>query len=286
VVIAVIGASGRSGAALCRALAAAGRPFRPVVRDAGRWAATGLPQSPAVADLGDARGLAAALQDAGSVVSCAHAGWTAAILAASAAGTPLVLLGSARRFSAFPDAHGDAVRAGEAAFLASGRPGVMLHPTMIYGAPTESNVRRLAALLRILPVAPLPRGGRALVQPIHISDLVRCLLAAIDRRWDGPCTLVVAGPEPLPYRDFLAAVACSSGLRPPPVIPLPVGLLRRLAPLTRWLPFLPQVTAEEIQRLTEDKAFDIGPTRRILGVDPIPLREGLRLAFSQPPQGG
>ena len=281
--IAVIGASGRVGSALCRALAEAGRPFRPVVRDAAAWAATGLPQAPAVADLADAGRLAAALQgapgEAQIIVSCAHARWTAAILAASPTTVPLVLLGSARRFSAFPDAHGEGVRAGEAAFLASGRPGVMLHPTMIYGAPTESNVRRLAALLRFLPVAPLPGGGRALVQPIHVSDVVRCLLAAIDRRWDGPGTLVVAGPEPLPYRDFLAAVARAAGRRPPPVIPVPAGLLRRLAPLTGLMPFLPRIAPEEIRRLTEDKAFDIGPMRRILRVEPIPLPEGLRLTF-------
>ena len=37
---------------------------------------------------------------------------------------------------------------------------------MIYGAEGEDNVRRLAALLRRLPVVPLPEGGRALVQPI------------------------------------------------------------------------------------------------------------------------
>lgn len=284
--IAVIGASGRAGAALCHALAAAGRPFRPVVRDAGRWAATGLPQAPAVADLADAGRLATALRGAGIVVSCAHARFTPAILAASAAGTPLVLTGSTRRFSAFPDTHGEGVRAGEAAFLASGRPGVMLHPTMVYGAPTESNVRRLAALLRHLPVAPLPDGGRALVQPIHIADLVRCLLAAIDHRWDGPCTLVVAGPEAVPYREFLAEVARASGRRPPPVLPVPAGLLRLLAPLTRLLPGLPRIAAGEVRRLTEDKGFDIGPMRRILGVEPMPLRDGLRLAFGRAPGFG
>ena len=45
---------------------------------------------------------------------------------------------------------GAGVLAGEADFLAAGRPGVMLHPTMIYGAQGEDNVQRLAALLRQL----------------------------------------------------------------------------------------------------------------------------------------
>ena len=62
----------------------------------------------------------------------------------------------------------------------------MLHPTMIYGAQGEDNVQRLAALLRRLPLVPLPDGGTALVQPIHQDDVTRAIRAALDREWDGP----------------------------------------------------------------------------------------------------
>ena len=78
-----------------------------------------------------------------------------------------VFLGSTRKFTRWPDAHGNGVLAGEAAFLASGRSGVMLHPTMIYGAQGEDNVQRLAALLRRLPFVPLPgrRHGAGAADP-------------------------------------------------------------------------------------------------------------------------
>ncbi|MGA9868997.1 MAG: NAD(P)H-binding protein, partial [Acetobacteraceae bacterium] len=89
----VVGASGRSGAALCRALLGAKRVVVPVVRDPGRWARTGLAASPRLADLGDPVALGAALSDATAVVSCAHARHTAAILAATPAGARFVLLG-------------------------------------------------------------------------------------------------------------------------------------------------------------------------------------------------
>ncbi|MFT8245324.1 SDR family oxidoreductase [Roseomonas sp. BN140053] len=280
--IAVIGASGRSGAALCRALLAAGEAFRPVVRDPGRWRATGLPGEPAVADLRDPAALRAALAGAGRVASCAHARHAPAVIAAAPAGAPLVLMGSTRRFSRWRDAHGDGVRAGEAALLASGRPGVMLHPTMIFGAEGEDNVQRLAALLRRLPVAPLPGGGRALVQPVHQSDVSRALLAALRRDWDGPRAIVVAGPAALRYADFLAAVCRAAGVAPRRVLPVPLWPLLVLAPLTRLLPGLPTVRAAELRRLGENKDFDVGPLRRELGVDPIGLEEGLRLTFSRP----
>lgn len=280
--IALIGATGRSGAALARALAAEGIAFIPVARDAAAWRALGLPGDLRVADLRDAAALKRALAGARRIVSTAHARWTPALLAAAEPGADLVLMGSTRRFSRWPDAHGDGVRAGEAAFLASGRRGVMLHPTMIYGAEGEDNVRRLAALVARLPFAPLPGGGRALVQPIHQSDVTRCLVAALRREWATARTIVIAGPSPMPYRDFLRAVAAAAGLRVPPILPIPALPLRLLAPLTRLVPGLPRIGADEVRRLTEDKAFDTGPIRDLLGVDPIPLGQGLALTFPPP----
>ncbi len=273
--IAVIGAGGRLGTAVCHALAAAGQAYRPVVRAPDRWQALGLSGVPVRADLEDPAGMAAALAGTDRVVCCAHARFTPAVLAAAPVGARLVLMGSTRRFSRWPDEGGDGVRRGEAAFLASGRPGVMLHPTMIYGAAGEDNVQRLVALLRRLPFAPLPGGGRALVQPIHLDDVVRCILAALRHPWEAPEVLVIAGPRPMRYRDFLAAVARAAGLRPPPVLPVPELLLRGLATLTPFLPMLPTVRAAEIRRLTEDKDFDIAPMRERLGVEPIELEEGL-----------
>jgi nucleoside-diphosphate-sugar epimerase len=277
--IALIGASGRSGQALARALADRGEAFLPVVRSVAKWSALGLPCAPRVADLSDARALREALSGATRVVCCAHARHAPAILAAAPPDARFVLMGSTRRFSRWPDDHGDGVRAGEAAFLASGRAGVMLHPTMIYGAEGEDNVQRLAALMRRLPVLPLPGGGRSLVQPVHQDDVTAALLAALERVESLSGTLVIAGPEAMAYRDFCAAVARAAGLSPRPVLPLPSPLLMALAPFTRALPFLPRIGADEIRRLTEDKAFDIAPARAALGFAPRPLEDGLALTF-------
>jgi uncharacterized protein YbjT (DUF2867 family) len=251
-----------------------------MVRDAARWAWIGLPIAPVLADLGDAAALRAALGDARTVVSCAHARHTGAILQAAPAASRFVLLGSTRKFTAWPDAHARGVLAGEADFLAAGRPGVMLHPTMIYGAAGEDNVQRLAALLRRLPAVPLPRGGASLVQPIHQDDVTRCVLAALDREWTGPEMLVIAGPVAVSYADFVRAVAASAGLPPPRILPFPMPLLRAGAALARRLPGLPRVQPDELRRLLEDKAFDIAPMRRALGVAPVGLAAGLAQTFA------
>ena len=280
----VIGASGRSGLALCRSLLADEVAFVPVVRNAEKWRDCGIGVAARVADLTDTPVLRAALGDAGRIACCAHARHTAAILAAAPASAGLVLLGSTRRFTAWPDAHARGVLAGEAALFGSGRSGVMLHPTMIYGAQGEDNVQRLAALLRRLPLVPLPGGGRSLVQPIHQDDVTSCLRAALEVTWEGPRTLVIAGPDPLPYAAFVRAVAAAAGLPPPRIVPVPSWLLRAAAPLTGLLGLagLPRIRSAEIRRLLEDKAFPAGPMVATLGVAPMSLQAGLAHTFRRP----
>lgn len=278
----VIGASGRSGRALSASLLADGIPVVPVVRDPGKWRAAGMAGEPRQADLQSPATLGPALAGATHIVSCAHARHAQAIIQAAPVEATLVLLGSTRKFTRWPDAHGNGVLAGEGAFLESGRNGVMLHPTMIYGAQGEDNVQRLSALMRRLPVLPLPSGGRFLVQPIHQSDVTRAIRAALDHPWNGPASLVIAGPKPVTYAAFAQSVAAAAGLRRPIIIPFPAAPLIALARLTRHVPTAAPIRPEEIRRLLEDKAFDIGPMRALLHIDPIPLSQGLALTFSPP----
>ncbi len=263
----VIGASGRSGLALSASLMADGITVVPVVRNPAKWTATGS-DAPRRADLEQPgatdASLRSALADATRIVSCAHARHTSAILASAPASATLVLLGSTRKFTRWPDSHGNGVLAGEAALFAAGRPGVMLHPTMIYGAQGEDNVQRLAALLRRLPVLPLPAGGRFLVQPIHQDDVTMCIRAALALQWRAATSIVVAGPQPIRYADFVRAVAKAAGLRRPLILPFPARPLIAAARLTRHLRALPTIRPEEIRRLMEDKTFDISNMRETL----------------------
>ncbi|MGS0646982.1 NAD(P)H-binding protein [Komagataeibacter melomenusus] len=274
----VIGANGRSGLALCRALRAEGRNVVPIVREMARWQATGLPMAARLADLAhDPARLRHALHDATTIVLTAHARHLPAVLAAAPPQARLVALGSTRLFTRWPDAHARGVLHGAQALARSGRNGVLLHPTMIYGATGENNVQRLAALMRRLPVLPLPDAGRARLQPIWQGDVTRALLAAIARDWQGPQSLVIAGGDQVSYRDFTRMVARAAGLRPRPVLPVPGTALMALARFR--VPGLPVITPAEIRRLMEDKIFDIAPMRAQLGFTPLPLASGLARTF-------
>ncbi|GBR70472.1 hypothetical protein GKA01_23250 [Gluconobacter kanchanaburiensis NBRC 103587] len=234
-----------------------------------------------IADLTQTDTLPLAFENAAIVVNTAHARHLPAILAATTA--PVVALGSTRKFTRWPDDHGRGVLAGESALKQDGRPSIILHPTMIYGAQGEDNVQRLAKLLERLPIVPLPGGGRALVQPIDQRDVTRSVVAAIhllrNGEVTGPESIVIAGPTAVAYRTFVRMVLYFSGLGGRPVISLPGWLLRALSPVTRHIPGLPKIAPEEIRRLLEDKNFDIGPMEKRLGITPVPLANGLHTLF-------
>jgi nucleoside-diphosphate-sugar epimerase len=257
-------------------LARDGVAFVPVVRNAEKWAEAGLKVAARMADLENPLTLARALGGAATIVSCAHARHAPAILAAAPDAEKFIFLGSTRKFTRWPDAHGNGVIAGERAFLQSGKRGVMLHPTMIYGAQGEDNVQRLAALLQKLPVVPLPGGGRALVQPIHQADVTSCLRAALETDFPTAVSLVIAGPQAMPYADFVRAVARAAGLPAPRIVAVPEMLLRLGARISSALPFMPPVGPDEVRRLTEDKSFSIEEMVAVLGVAPRSLEDGLR----------
>ena len=278
--LSVIGASGRTGTVLCRSLAADGVGYTPVVRNGRKWRKAGLPGEPRIANLEKNAPLRRALKEAEVVVSCAHARHIPAILeAAPDQVRHFVFLGSTRKFTRWPDAHAEGVLAGERSFRESSRSGVILHPTMIYGAQGEDNVRRLARLLARLPFVPLPGGGKALVRPIFQDDVTRCIRAAILADWHRPESIVIAGADRLSYADFVRAVARAAGSKPPRIVPVPAALLRIAAPLSRLVPGLPNVRGDEIRRLGEDKTFGIEAMKRYLGVDPVGLADGLARTF-------
>ena len=278
-IIAVIGASGRSGTALCRALLAQNCKIIAVVRTPHKLPPDIAHHCYAVrtATLTDHPTLTQALHGATLVVNTAHARYCAPLLAATTA--PIVALGSTRKFTRWPDAHGQGVLAGEAALKQDGRASLILHPTMIYGAQGENNVQRLAALLRKLPLIPLPQGGRFLVQPIDQRDVTHSLVAALRLISMGhvttPKSIVIAGLEAVSYRYFIALILRYSGFKKRPFITIPSRILIMAAYILRHIPGFPRIDSAEIRRLPENKNFYIIPMNNELGITPYSLTKGL-----------
>ena len=278
---AILGATGKTGRYLVERLCGAGHEVVAVGRSEARLDALGGTPRRVVADFEHPVTIARALIGATRVVSCAHARFTETLLECLPSSCQrLVLTGSTRRFSRLPDPAADAVRTGESAFLSSGVPGVMLHPTMIYGAPDDRNVNRMLRLVQRFSIIPLPNGGRSLLQPVFVDDMVDALAAAAERPAALGASIVVAGPEPISYAHMVRACAhavdCSVT-----IVPVPGFLLGGGARLVALLGLRPPFDAAEIRRAAEDKSFDIDAMRKRLGISPRAFEEGLRLKIER-----
>jgi nucleoside-diphosphate-sugar epimerase len=284
--IALLGATSKTGRYVLPVLCDHGHAVTAIGRDPAKLA-TLDPRARAVrADITDAPALRAALADVDCVAALAHARYAAEILAALPESCRrVVLTGSVRKFTQLPDPAADAVRAGESRLLESGRPGVMLHPSMIYGAPEERNINRVLGLFQRFPSwlpipVPLPVGGRHTVQPVLVDDMVAAMVGAIERpEAEGP-PVIVAGPRPITYREMVEHCAATVGRRVL-ILPLPLSLIKSALGFVERLGIKLPFTAIELTRATENKAFDVSALHDRLGVQPCTFEAGLATVMSR-----
>jgi len=151
----------------------------------------------------------------------------------------------------------------------------IVRPTMIYGGPGDRNLSRLLALLRRMPVVPLPGGGTRMQQPVHVADLASAIATVIERPAAIGQAYEVAGPAPVTFADLIRQAGVAVG-RKPVLIPVPLAPAVGMARLYERLAEHPRIKAEQLERLAEDKAFDITAARRDLDFQPRTLAEGLR----------
>ena len=279
--IAVLGATGKTGRYLVAELCERGHAVTAIGRSEVRLARLDPRAARIVADLERIDGIEVALKGVEAVVSLAHARHTGAVLAALPKSCRrVVLTGSTRRFTSLPDPAGDQVRAAEEAFGASDRAGVMLHPSMIYGAPDDRNVNRILRYLKRwpkwLPVpVPLPAGGRRTVQPVFVDDVVAAFVGALMRPSAPGAPVIVAGPEPMRYAEMVRECARALGRRAV-ILPLPLWLGIAAASVLQMMRLRGAPKPAELRRAGEDKEFDVAPLEKRLGVRPRAFAEGLR----------
>jgi NADH dehydrogenase len=196
--ILITGATGFIGRALVRQLSSIGYPLRALIRPSPKTPRLpkGVPVEVAVVSLADKRGLRAALRDVDVIIHLASAenqGSRGSLLTADIQGTEnlveaaadagvdrIVYLShiGAARASAYPafKAKGIAeehIRNGKV-------PYTILRTSLVYG-PEDHFTNNISRLIRSsFGVFPIPSGGRTVVQPVWVEDLVTCLLWSLE----------------------------------------------------------------------------------------------------------
>lgn len=217
----VTGGTGFIGRALLRHMFDAGHPLRTLIRPSPRTPRlpTGVSLEVAVVSLNDPRGLRAALSGVDYVIHLASAeafgnrgdlfttdieGTRNLAEAAAEAGVKRLLYLShigANRMSAF--AVHKAKGIAEEHIRRSGVPFTILRSSIVYG-PEDHFTVPLTRILKAAPgLLPLPGGGRSVVQPLWIEDLVTCILWAFENPGMENHTYEIGGSEYFPLRQVM-----------------------------------------------------------------------------------
>ena len=196
--ILITGATGFIGRAVVRQLSSIGYPVRTLIRPSPRTPRLpkGVPVEVAVVSLADVRGQRAALRDVDTIIHLASAenqgsrgdlltadiqGTENLVEAASDAGVDRIVYLShigAARASGYPafKAKGIAeehIRNGKV-------PYTILRSSLVYGAE-DHFTNNLSRIIRASPgIFPITSGGRTVVQPVWVEDLVTCILWALE----------------------------------------------------------------------------------------------------------
>lgn len=104
--------------------------------------------------------------------------------------------------------------------------GVVVQPSLVFGADGDSAARLLT--LAAMPLLMLPDGGHQKVQPVHVHDVVEAICRLVEAPLTTPVggrSVPLVGPEPITLHDYLQQLRFAVGLPPTAALPVPAALV-------------------------------------------------------------
>jgi uncharacterized protein YbjT (DUF2867 family) len=160
---------------------------------------------------------------------------------------------------------------GEALVIASGIAYVVLQPSLLFGEGDDFFPRLAFSLM--FPVVPVPGDGNARFQPVHVEDIAKALVAAVERR-EISGVHQIGGPEPVTYDEMLAETMRATGKRRP-TIHVPVLLMKPPAVVMGLVMPDPPVTVAQLDLLAVDNTPRRNALEPVFGVRPRPFKGAL-----------
>lgn len=146
---------------------------------------------------------------------------------------------------------------------------VILRPSALFG-PGDALLSNMMPMVKWLPVVPLFGDGDSRVQPVHVDDVARAVMAALVREDAQGATYELGGPDVYTYRELLEGIAGRLGRRRW-LKPVSYRLWNLLAVLVSPLPG-PPITRDQIALVRRDNVVTGDKTFEDLGVDPGTLK--------------
>lgn len=292
--VAVTGASGFLGRALCAHLAARGVAVRALVRDPAAFPRTAGSRA-ARCDLPDVLD-ESALEGTDAVVHCAYAtreidqerarrvnedGTRALLAAARRAGVRrVVFVSTVAAYDGAPSYYARSKYALER--LLDPTRDVIVRPGLIIGRGGHGLFQQLLDNMRSLRVVPLFGGGRQPLQTVHVDDVCEAIARVVERDLTGAFN--VAEPSPPTLAEFLRMMAARLGIRCA-FVPLPFGPVLRVVRVIEAarLPF--PLRAESLLGLQGLRAVPVTADLERLGMTVRTADESLAEVLGAPSRG-
>ncbi len=148
----------------------------------------------------------------------------------------------------------------------------IVRPSLVYGEGGHSFT--LFNALAAMPVQLLPGGGSQRIQPIHIEDLSRPLVACVEGKVSAKQIINAVGAESVSLRDYLSLLRQHLGLGRLRFIAVPLWLSMALA----WLAELFQhslLSRESLRMLQRGSTADVSEFSRLFSFQPLSLQQAL-----------
>ncbi len=149
----------------------------------------------------------------------------------------------------------------------------IIQPSLIYGEGSESF--KLFRLMAKLPLISVPGKGDYLVQPVHISDVVKVVLESITTDKASQKTIAAVGATAVSYKDWLQVIRNSMGKKPALILPIPFKLLFLMSKAMGTL--FPLFSEANLKMLQAGNSASAANITQLLGSAPASVEEGLQL---------
>jgi uncharacterized protein YbjT (DUF2867 family) len=286
----VAGATGFVGSRLVPALAGAGHDVQALTRSPDTYQG---PATPVGGDVADAQALHAALSGCETAYYLVHSldsadfaerdaqgARTFGAVAAGAGVRRIIYLGGLGDDSDRLSDHLRSRQDVERQLAGSGVPVTTVRAGVIIGNGGVS-WELMRELVLHLPLMVTPRWVRTKAQPVAIGDVVRYLLAVLDRPETTGKTYEIGGPEVLTYEAAMHRVARIMH-RPLGVVPVPL-LSPRLS--SRWLVLVTSVDVQTARTLVDSMSNEVvvrdGSLADLLGWQPTSFDDAVRQALAE-----
>ncbi len=148
----------------------------------------------------------------------------------------------------------------------------ILQPSIVYGDGAQSSA--LLQALAALPVHILPEGGKQLLQPIVIDDLVAVVSRCLEPVTPSQQTLALVGAESISYADLLQGLRRRTAKPPARTLSLPYRYLLMIAGFGKYLGE-PILSKDNIAMLSRGNTADASTITQLLQRPPVSISQQL-----------